>query len=281
MHIFTLFCINKRNFVTELLYKKITIAYNIPYSFHLITTIYPCNPKRIAYPAANRKYGIVMRTKACLRVFQTSNNRRNHFSAKIAMWEEGVIILKSFTTALGEFLVARMSDMPEKPAVSFALPGAIAGKNALNLYFCSLIDDAELRSNETQYELRGTDWIARRPPLRLKCTYIVSAWPSAGNPQEAALSQMNMLSTAYSVIALSSTLPAAYLPEPMKATGLQRPVIAIEENPLASSPEFWTSAGCKFQPAFSFTATVSLPSTEEHFDNVVEGLQIDYKLGTK
>ena len=237
--------------------------------------------KKITSLAANlKKPQQFARTRKHIYVFLPQTLQHKNVG-KNRKWGEVVVILRSFTTALGEFLVARLSDTPEKPAASFALPGSLAGKNAINIYLCSIVDDADLRSNETKYELRGDEWIARRPPLRLKCTYIVSAWPAAENPEEAALSQTNMLCAAYSALALSNTVPASYLPAPMKATGMPRPVISIEENTLTGSPEFWTSAGCKFHPAFSFTASVSLPTDEEHFDNVVEGLQIDYKLGKK
>ena len=187
-------------------------------------------------------------------------------------------MLRRFTVGIGEFLTARLSDMPEKPAVSFALPGAVTGKNALSLYLCAMTEDTQLRSNEKQYELAGGVWVSTQPPFRLKCTYIVSVWPGASDPSEAALVQQNILSAAYCLIATTATLPMAYLPSAMRGADLPKPVIAIADNELSGRPEFWASAGCAYRPSFSFTATVSLPFAAESYDHVVEGVQVDYKV---
>ena len=187
-------------------------------------------------------------------------------------------MLRLFTETIGAYLTARMSDMPEKPAISFALPGLIPGKNALSVFLYAMTEDPQLRSNEKQYERAGDAWISSQPPLRLKCTYIVSAWPDTADQNEAALIQQDILSAAYRVLIPTAALPTAYLPTPLKAPGLPRPVIALNESESPGSPEFWTAIGSPFRPSFSFTATVSLPLIGESYDHVVEGLQIDYRI---
>ena len=185
-------------------------------------------------------------------------------------------MLKFFTEALGYFLEDRLSVLPEKPVVSFALPGQVPGRNAVNLFFSALAEDGELRSNEMQYERAAHGWIAHKPPLSLKCTYIVSIWPALDDPQEAALTQIKLLGEAYSLFALNQTLPDVYLPAPMKTSGLPKPVIALQKDDLWTRPEFWTSAGCLFRTAFSFCATIHLPVVEEHYEHIVEGVRLDY-----
>lgn len=188
-------------------------------------------------------------------------------------------MLRLFSEALGDYLAARLSDMPEKPVSSFSLPGTVAERNALSIYLTFIAEDAELRSNEEQYERTELGWISNPPPLRLKCTYVVSAWPTSDHPAEAALVRLRLLGRAFALFASVGALPAAYLPAPMKASGLSRPVITLSKDDLPRRPEFWTSAGCVFQPAFAFAATISLPVTEERYDDVVEKVKIDYQTG--
>ena len=189
-------------------------------------------------------------------------------------------MLRLFTEALGVYLLSRMPGAPDTLTVSYALPGAMPGKDAVNLFLCSLAEDAELRENEKQYERVGAEWIAVPPPLRLKCTYIVSAWPAGEDKEEAALVQSGLLSAAYALLVSSGTLPSAFIPEPMKAPGLPKPIIALTDNTLAGSPEFWTSFGCAFRPAFTFSATISIPSAVQDYGYIVEGLDVGYKFGS-
>ena len=186
-------------------------------------------------------------------------------------------MLKLFTESLGAFLASGLSDMGEKPVVSFALPGAVPGKNALSIFLTGMVENAELRSNETKYERSDTGWIATKPPLMLKCTYVVSAWSASNNPTEASLIQMRLLSAAYHVFTAIKTLPKAYIPEAMNVTGNPKPVIAISKDDLPNRPEFWTSTGCMFHPSFSIVATIALPNVEEQYEHIVEGVQTDYK----
>ena len=170
-----------------------------------------------------------------------------------------------------------MGDMPEKPVVSYGLPGAVEGKNAISIFLYAMAEDAVLRSYDKNYERAAGAWVATPLPLRLKCGYIASAWPAAEDSSESVLIQQNLLSAAYSVLVSTSTVPSVYLPEPLKTDDLQKPVIALTDSVTLKDPAFWTSLGCAFRPAFSFDATVSLPIAEEHYDHIVEGLDIAYK----
>gem|GEM_PF-2284720 len=190
--------------------------------------------------------------------------------------EEGIAILRLFTEALGEYVCARLSDLPEKPVASFALPGGIRGQNALNLYFCALAEDADLRSNEKEFERVGDAWVSLLPPLRLKCTYIVSAWPDTPDPEEAALVQIRLLSRACAVFAASGNMPAAYLPAELNTAGLPKPLVSLIDHDLPKRPDFWSLAGCAFHPSFSLSATISIPIAETSYDHIVEELQIKY-----
>jgi len=182
-----------------------------------------------------------------------------------------------FTEALGAYLTVRMADIPEKPVVSYGLPGSVEGNNAVCLYLCAMTEDAALRSNDKNYARVAGAWVARPLPLRLKCGFIVSAWPAVTAASESALIQQNLLSAAYGALASSGTVPSAYLPAILKTDDLQKPVIALTDNALPKNPEFWVSLGCPYRPSFSFDATVSLPVAESQYDHVVEGLDITYR----
>ncbi|MCL1873321.1 MAG: DUF4255 domain-containing protein [Clostridiales bacterium] len=187
-------------------------------------------------------------------------------------------MLKLFTEALGEFLTERLTDLPEKPVVSFALPGTVAGQNAVNIFLTSIKEDPDLRSNDLQYKREELGWITTRPPLRLKCTYLISAWPMAADPVIAILDQYQLLSAAFTVIATVKKLPAAFIPAPFSAYDLPEPVIELSDDQLHLDPAFWTALDCAFRPAFSFSATISLPIAGEHFDYGVDKINSEFKI---
>ena len=187
-------------------------------------------------------------------------------------------MLRLFTEALGAFILQRLTDLPQAPAISYALPGAVPGKDALSLFLCTIAEDADLRSNEKLYEQTAFGWVAVQPPLRLKCSYIVSAWPAADDKEEAALSQARLLGSVYSALLSAGSMPLSFLSAPLNSAGLPKPVIALTENALSNRPEFWISVGCAFRPSFSFTATVSVPAAGDSREYTVEGLDIGYDI---
>jgi len=187
-------------------------------------------------------------------------------------------LLRLFTETLGAFLTSRLSHLSEKPVASFALPGSVAGENALSLFLAAMTEDEDLRSNDGIHERVGLEWVTKLPPVRLKCTYIVSAWPASSDPAESALAQLRLLSAAFKIFASIHTLPPGWLPEPFKAPGLPEPVISLAKDDLSASPEFWAATGCLFHSAFAFTATISLPADDAAYDHVVEDVLVDYEL---
>lgn len=187
-------------------------------------------------------------------------------------------MLMLFTEALGQFLTGYLAKLPEKPAVSFTLPGTVEGKSALSIFLTSLKENPDLRSNELQYKREELGWITTIPPLRLKCTYLVSAWPLAADPAEAILRQHQLLSAAFTAIATHKKLPAAFIPAPLKQDDLPDPIIELSEDQLHLNPDFWRTLNCPFHPAFSFSATISLPLDGEYFDFRVDKVNAELKI---
>ena len=187
-------------------------------------------------------------------------------------------MLSLFSESLGAFLISRLADMPEKPVATFGLPGNAAGRNAVNIFLAGIIENAELRSNEPEYDRSEFGFIALKPPLRLKCTYIISVWPSTEDRNKAAFIEHELLSEVYRVFTFFTKMPTAFIPEPMRADDLPAPVLALPKVEFQNNPEFWASAGCAFHTAFSCTATVSLPAIQDSYDHMVEEVQVGYKL---
>ena len=187
--------------------------------------------------------------------------------------------MRTFSEALGAYLTDQLSGLSEKPVVTYGIPGVAAGKNAVSLYLSTMTEDVALRSYERNYERVAGAWVSSPLPLRLKCGYVVTAWPDSQNPSEADLVRQDLLSAAYGVLVGMSTVPSAYLPAPLKQEDLQKPVVALAEYKAIKDPQYWASFGCVFQPAFFLHATVSLPVAQQSYDHVVDGLDITYKNG--
>ena len=185
-------------------------------------------------------------------------------------------MLRLFTEALGAFLVSNLSGLFGDLVISYSLPGDVIGRDALSIFLSDMVEDAELQTSEPEYDRSEFGFYALKPPLRLKCTYIVSAWPSTEDRAESAMVQQELLSEAYRVLGSFAKLPSAFIPAPFKEADMPAPVIALPKGEFQNKPEFWISAGCAYRAAFSVSATVSLPAVQERYEHLVDGVQTSY-----
>ncbi len=67
-------------------------------------------------------------------------------------------------------------------------------KTTINLFLYDVRENTELRSNEYVVERRNHQSIVHPAPLRLNCSYLVTAWPVGGS--ELALQEHRLLTQA-------------------------------------------------------------------------------------
>jgi hypothetical protein len=139
-------------------------------------------------------------------------------------------------------------------------------QTTVNLFLYDLRENLELRSNELSVDKSNSQSVTHKPPLRLSCSYLVTAWPSGG--VSTALQEQQLLSQALQVFGRFPEIPEGLLQGTLAAQDPPLPMVALHPDALKSLSEFWTSLGTKFRASVTVTATISVPM----FDDVVDFL---------
>lgn len=130
----------------------------------------------------------------------------------------------------------------------------------LDLFLYDLRENVELRSAAPQAQPRDGDRFAlQRAPLRLVCSYLLTAWPSGGG--ELALLEQRMLGQALVVLRRQATLPAALLQGRLKNQPLPIPLAVAQAGP-KDPHEFWSAIGNRLRPSLGLTATLSIEADD-------------------
>lgn len=168
---------------------------------------------------------------------------------------------------LSKTLKAMLDDDPTLPdplqsaLVVFDRPveGFSPAQATIDLFLYDVRENMELRSNEPIIERNNGQATIHRPPLRVLCSYLVTAWPGAATGDEMALREHRLLSQALQVLARYPTIPANLL----KNTSLEAqepplPMITAQTDGLKNPSEFWTALGNKLRPSISLSVTISM-----------------------
>jgi hypothetical protein len=96
----------------------------------------------------------------------------------------------------------------------------------------------------------------RQPPLRIACSYLVTAWPVGGN--ESALQEHKLISQVLQVLAGYPTIPPSFLQGALVGQQPPLPMVALHPDALKNISEFWTSLGNKLRASVTVTVTVGM-----------------------
>ncbi len=129
-------------------------------------------------------------------------------------------------------------------------------KTVVNLFLYDVRENVELRSNEVTSERRNGQVILHRPPLRVACTYLVTAWPTGG--AELALQEHRLLSQVLQILSRYPAIPAPFLKGSLIGQEPPLPMITAQADGLKNPAEFWTALGNKLRPSLTLTVTISL-----------------------
>jgi hypothetical protein len=151
--------------------------------------------------------------------------------------------------------------------VSFAVPDRDfgPGQPTMDLFLHEVQENRALRDVAPILQRVPTGgWESERPPLRVDCTYLVTAWSPKTGAQRAA-EEHGLLGRALLWLGRFPVLPDQYaqgaLRTPPQPYPLATTVAQTREG--QSMGEFWTALGIAPRPAFSLTVTIALqPYTE-------------------
>jgi hypothetical protein len=140
-------------------------------------------------------------------------------------------------------------------------------KSTINVFLYDLRENAELRSNEPRIRRKGDLAFTEKPPLRLSCSYLVTAWPSGGT--DLVLQEHRLLGQVIRVLARYPTIPESLIVPGLKGQEPPLPLMALHPDALKNVVEFWTSIGSKLKPSITVTVTISVPVLLEESDFLV------------
>ena len=138
----------------------------------------------------------------------------------------------------------------ERPVESFN-----PSQTTIDLFLYDIRENLELRSNEPLIERRNGQALIHRPPLRVACTYLVTAWPVGGS--ELVLQEHRLLSQVLQVLSRSPQIPAAFLQGGLVGQQPPLPMMTAKVDGPKDPIEFWAAIGNKLRTSITTTVTIA------------------------
>ncbi len=157
-------------------------------------------------------------------------------------------------------------DLPSAPVdlrnadVSFITPDKSynPGTATINLFLFSVTENREQRDPEPIIELDNTGtYVRRRPPIRVDCTYLVTAWSHLNHALKIQ-EEHKLLALALAWISRYPTIPFGMLQGSMTTQPQPPPVKTAQVEERINLSEFWNALGIAPRAAFTVTVTVSM-----------------------
>lgn len=139
----------------------------------------------------------------------------------------------------------------DRPADPFA-----PGQTTVDLFLYDIRENLDLRNNEPTVSTSGGMVTATPPPLRVACSYLVTAWPTAG--PNLALQEQQLLAEVLQLLAGYPLIPSSFLQGSLVGQEPPLPMIALHPDALKNLAEFWTSLGTKLRASLTITATIAM-----------------------
>jgi hypothetical protein len=150
-------------------------------------------------------------------------------------------------------------------------------QTTLNLFLYDIREDLELRSNEPRIERRNGDAITHLPPLRVACSYLVTAWPVGG--ADLALQEQRLLGQVLQVFGRLPKIPASFLQGALKGQTPPLPMVTALVDPQKNLSEFWTALGAQLRPSLTVTATFAMYLTPPETARIVT--ESEFEIGQR
>ncbi|WP_017327162.1 Pvc16 family protein [Synechococcus sp. PCC 7336] len=156
----------------------------------------------------------------------------------------------SFSAQLPELASALIAfDRPTDPYTP--------SQTTVNLFLHDIRENLERRNNEPTIDRRNGLITQRRAPMRIDCSYLVTAWPIGG--EELTLQEHRLLSQVLQVFAGYPFIPAEFLQSTLlEGQEPPLPLITAQADTLQNPSEFWNSIGNKIRPSLTVTATIAV-----------------------
>jgi Pvc16 N-terminal domain len=159
--------------------------------------------------------------------------------------------------------------------IAFDRPGETftPGQTTVDLFLYDIRENLELRSAEPTIERVNGQAVRHPPPLRVACTYLVTAWPVGGS--ELTLQEHELLGQTLQVLARHPTISADLLQGGLKGQEPPLPLVTARSEGMKEPAEFWSALGGRLRPSLSVTVTIGLELTDAQKFPLVGTKKID------
>ena len=158
-------------------------------------------------------------------------------------------------------------DLVSQVTITFATPDdqfppTAVTLPAVDLFLYDVRENQDLRSSEWLVERQGDGTASkRRAPVRVDCSYLVTAWASEASTTPAQ-DQHLLLGETMRVLLRHPTIPAPLLQGDLAGQEPPLPASALRAGHLQSMAEFWQALGGKPRAALNYTVTIGLDAFE-------------------
>lgn len=147
--------------------------------------------------------------------------------------------------------------------ISFAAPDdqfppSGVGLPAIAFFLYDIRENRELRADRWERETRADGMVTRiRTPVRVDCSYLITAWPSDSAPDPAA-DEHRLLGEVMKVLLRHPKIPEEHLRGELVGQEPPVPTRFLAESQLRSLGEFWQAMGGKPKATLQYGVTVGL-----------------------
>jgi hypothetical protein len=152
------------------------------------------------------------------------------------------------------------------------------GDVAINLFLYEVKENRELRQAAPNRQVIGDRGVQRRAPLRVDCSYMVTAWSNIQN-QDNVANAHQLLGQAFNWLSRFPVIPDQYVQAGGLAPQLYAPPTMVAQMDGAKSAgEFWSALGIPPRPYFNLIVTICMDLEQAVEDSIVTTVSSRYKL---
>jgi hypothetical protein len=170
-------------------------------------------------------------------------------------------MLQDLDATLAALLQAELS--AQNVAISFAAPDdqfppSGVSLPAISFFLYDVREDNDLRSTQWEFDQQPSGLVTRkRPPVRVTCSYLITAWPSASAP-DPVQDEHRLLGEVLKVLLRHRVIPENYLSGELTGQEPALPARIIAEAHLQSLGELWQAMGGKPKATLNYAITISV-----------------------
>ena len=158
----------------------------------------------------------------------------------------------------------------ERPTEPFAPAAA-----TIDLFLFEIRENVQLRNNEPVTRRVGMQVIQAPPPVRVSCTYLVTAWP--GDGADVVKREHRLLSQVLQLFQSTPVLPEAFLTGTLIGQEPPLPMMLVDPDGIRNPAEFWTAIGNRLKPSLLLSVTIAMAAAREESAPIVitHGIEIN------